>query len=107
MVLFPEVEVTDYDGNTIRRPAATGIEVRTHVQRVSAAEAEALGGMPATTVRFRTSRALPVGAYAHAEFKGRRWDVVGEPVRLGRSERTASTVVVLRARQAAPLEGGA
>ena len=93
---FPEVEVTDSYGTPHRAPAAAALVISTHVQRSTAEEADALGQQAESLWRFTTSRDLPSGAWAGLTVNGRPAEVVGEPQRQGRSERTAHTLVRLR-----------
>lgn len=105
ILLYPEVETTDSDGNIVRRPSKVPITVNAQLHRLKADEIDSLG-IPSTSLFFNTSTPLPLGSYAKAETRGRSWDVVGEPIRTGRSERTAHTRVVLAARQARAVSSG-
>lgn len=105
VLVWPEVEATDGDGNPIRKPAAAPVRVRGIVQPVSAEEAEALGQVVTTIYRL-TARTLPAGAFARVEWAGRAWDVVGEPQRhVGASPATRNDSVLLRARSPEPAGG--
>lgn len=102
VTVFPEVAATDEDGNPIRVAGDPGIDVFTHVQPVEASEND---GVTTTRVRWSTSRLLPIGADARAKFADMEWAIIGTPVRLGRSERTAKTTVVMEALRPWPLPG--
>jgi hypothetical protein len=96
VLLYPEVEDEDSDGNPERRPSPTPITIRCQLHRVSAEESATLGQTSTATYYFNTSRDLPLGAFAGAKVRGRDAMVVGEPTRQGRSGRTAHTRVVVR-----------
>ena len=99
VLLYPEVVGADDDGNPVRVPSATPLPaLNVQLHAMSADESAALGQADRELYYFNTSTALPAGAYATAQARGRLWDVVGAPQRQGRSERTAHTHVVLASR---------
>lgn len=97
--LYPEVLGEDDDGNPVRVPAETPIEIDVQMHRMRAEDSAALGQSDAEFYYFNTSATLPAGAYARAFARGRWWDVEGAPQPQGRSPRTAHTRVVLRSRE--------
>jgi hypothetical protein len=98
LTLYPEVRATDGDGNPVRRPdLAHPVTVTGRMQPAGSGE-DATDGQAVTTAYRFTCRAFPAGAWARAEWGGRRWDVDGEPVRRAGSPRTAHVTVALSAR---------
>lgn len=98
VVLYPEVEASDGDGNPTREPDRDNpVEVVGRMQPAGSAEDSTDGQAVSTTYRL-TCRAFPAGAWALVEWGGREWDVMGEPVRRTSSPATAHATVTLRAR---------
>lgn len=100
--VYPEVLGTDSDGNRIRKPSDTPVEVLGRVQPVSTTEAAALGQEWSSYVKL-LCREFPAGAWAEVVWDGRSWDVQGEPQPNGLSPSTRHVRVILRARDPLPL----
>lgn len=99
VLVWPQVETTDPDGNPVRVPADAPVTVRGRVQPVSSADVIAAGQQTSTRYRF-SSRTAPLGAWARVHWDGRDWDVDGEPLTSNGSRRTRHVVAILRARGA-------
>lgn len=98
VLLYREVATTDADGNPMRGASTSAVRVRGRVQPLNATENAALGQEVDTVYRF-ICRSLPKGgAFAQAQWQGRRWDVMGEPMRRNGSPTTAHVTVYLKAR---------
>lgn len=97
VIVYPEVTVTDPDGNTIVRPADTGVPCRASVQPVSADELLALGQSTRTRYRLRLANGsrVELGAHAAVEWRGHRWGIEGDPKRhvTGHVTRHATAVI--------------
>lgn len=98
VLVWPEIEAIDGDGNPVRKLGPAPVQVRGIVQPISAEEAEALGQVVTTVYRL-LCRSFPAGGFSRVEWDGREWDVVGEPARQrGVSMATRNVSVLLRAR---------
>ena len=92
---FGEVETSDAYGTPVRGPSPTPTDsFFVEVQRSTSEDAALLGQDPSEVYSFRTSRDLS-GAKSAVTVNGRPAEVLGPPLRQGRSSRTASTVVYL------------
>lgn len=98
VLVWPEVDGADGDGNPVKVPSASPVRVRGMVQPVSSDESAVTGDAVATIYRLY-ARSFPAGAYARIEWDGRTWDVDGEPMRHGISASTRHVKVLLRARR--------
>lgn len=98
LVVYPEVDAVDGDGNPVRVPAPAGVRVGGRVQPASAEETRDLGYKTGTLYRF-IGRTFPAGAYSRVEWDDRTWDVDGEPLWSRGSEATRHVTVMLRARE--------
>lgn len=97
ILLYPEEEWTDTDGNTMTRPAATPIPVRAMIQPRSSSETDARGFEVDTEYRMRLVRGAPVvGPQARIEWAGQYWAISGEPLHYNTSRRTAHTDYTIR-----------
>ena len=100
VLVYPEVETVDGDGNRVRRPGPTPVRVPGQWQPTVSAEDSSTGDLVVTEGVFR-SRRWPGGAFARVERDGRDWDVVGEPQpRASVSRLISYTHARLRARKA-------
>ncbi|MFE3461368.1 hypothetical protein ACFXKD_27810 [Nocardiopsis aegyptia] len=97
VLIYPEVESTDADGNPIRVPALVPVAVRGRVQPVTSEDVIAAGQQTTTRYRFIT-RDAPLGAWALVTWDGRDWDLEGEPLWSRGSKRTRHVTAILRAR---------
>ncbi|GAA2542276.1 hypothetical protein GCM10010210_11100 [Pseudonocardia hydrocarbonoxydans] len=101
VVLFPEVTITDPDGNTITRPATAGIPARATVQPLGSTTDDQDGagfvtGPTRYRLRLTRSYAGPVlGRQSRVEWNGDRYAVLGDPVHFTGSRKTAHTDYVI------------
>jgi hypothetical protein len=102
LTVYPDAVATDGDGNRVRRPSASGVQVRGQFDYVASAEDTSAGDVTVTSARFFTD-AWPTGYAGRVTFDGRSWDVDGEPQPHGGSRLTAHVVVRLRARAPRPV----
>ncbi|MCK2237711.1 MULTISPECIES: hypothetical protein [unclassified Crossiella] len=80
VTVYPAVEVVDEYGQAVRVPDLTRPVTVTdvHLHPVASAESADLGQV--ATARYRLiARAAPVGPWARVDWRGRSYDVVGEP----------------------------
>lgn len=97
VTLYASVSGTDADGNPVLKPSASAVTITCRVQPVASAQNDIPGQALITTYRVLT-RTWPAGAYSRAEWAGREWDVIGEPLRSAGSLATRHVEVLLRAR---------
>lgn len=101
VTIFPSVEGVDGYGNAERRPAAAGVEVSGVFVTQLAASEDASAGQSAAE-RYRLLGRMPViagfDAFAEIEWSGRRFEVVGTPVRRTFPARLAHVVAILQER---------
>lgn len=76
--VFPQVSRVDDEGNEVLGPATESVAVRAHVQPISSSEDTALG-QAAVPLYWVVARSAPAGPWAHVEWRGARWEVLGEP----------------------------
>jgi hypothetical protein len=91
VVVFLEETTTDSDGNTITRPAETGIPTRARIQPIDTPTEKQDGGFQTTSrcgLRFSRSWPHVLGAQSQIEWNGKRWSVIGDPIRHNGSART-------------------
>lgn len=101
LLVWPETVTTDGDGNPVRVPAEEPVTVTGRVNPVSSDDAIVAGQQVTTTYRVIT-RDAPLGPWARVRWRGRDWDVVGEPQWFRGSPRTRHVVAYLRARGLPP-----
>jgi len=102
--VWPEVSSTDSDGNPIKGPAADPVEIQARVQPVSSTDVIAAGQQ--TVARYRLiTRDAPLGPWVRVRWRGRDWDIDGEPLWSNGSPRTRHVQAILQARGAGQ-EGG-
>lgn len=102
--IWPEVDSVDSDGNPVKVPAATPEEVWARVQPVSSTDVIAAGQQTVARYRFIT-RTAPLGPWARVRWRGRDWDIDGEPMWSSGSPQTQHVTAILKARGAST-EGG-
>lgn len=102
VLLYPEVDSTDADGNPVRVPDRDcPVTVRGSMQHIAAVEDDRGGQVQ--TDRYRLlCRRFPAGAWPLASWDGREWDVEGGPRRRSDSPGTAHDTVILSARSPRP-----
>ena len=103
--VYLEVDGTDSEGNPVRVPAGSPIDLPCAVHYITTEESAELGETTVTRARIFV-RHFPAGAYAWVDWDGRRWDVQGEPKRFGRSPAIRHDEVDLLARAPEPLPVG-
>lgn len=100
IVAYPEVTITDSDGNTITKASPTGITVTgCSVQPRSNGEDDEIGFQAAQTYRLRLPRTTPVvlGSQSRVEWNGRRYSVIGEAIVSSGSLRTRRVEYTIKA----------
>ena len=98
ILVFPQVLTVDADGNPVYAPSPVPLAFLARVTALSAVESAALG-QGFTTLHRLTARELPVGAWSKVTWRGRDWDVLGEPtVRDQGSPASDHVTVMIRAR---------
>jgi hypothetical protein len=105
VVIYPMVETTDPEENSVWRAGDVGVPVMGSVQPIGN-DTSTEGGTSQvvdTTYRFRPNRGetVPIGAWARVEWDGRTWDLVGDPGRHNGSDATAHRTYRIKARKAA------
>lgn len=98
VLLYREVATTDADGNPMRGASSATVRVRGRVQPLNATENAAMGQEVNTVYRFICKTFPKGGAFAQAQWQGRRWDILGEPLRHEGSPTTRHVTVYLKAR---------
>ncbi len=106
VTIFPMVDTVDPDGNTVRKPSATGVSVLASVQPITtspSAEIAVAGQQTVTMYRVRCNRneLVPVGPWARVHWRGRDWDVFGEAARYTGSAATAHVSFRIQSRVSA------
>jgi hypothetical protein len=104
IIVFPEEEFEDRDGNIILRPSAAGISAKAELQparqsgtSARRAEQDNEGYETEEVYRLRFARkvsielaaVLPLGQASEIEWLGTRWNLVGNVTRYMGSRRTA------------------
>src|SRR5690606_39626192 len=84
ILVFPEVQSTDEDGNPLLGPASTGVPARAVIQPRTSDEDDQRGYTTEAVYRMRLSRADEsrlgaLGAQSQIEWNGERWSLVGNP----------------------------
>lgn len=97
ILLYPETQTTDGDGNPVRLPGSRPVRVEGRVQALNPRQFAAADEQQVTIRRF-LCRKFPAGRWAKVTWDGRSWDVWGEPVRRGSTPQVAHAEVLLRAR---------
>lgn len=97
VLLYPDVETVDGDGNEVRRPSLDPVECVGRWQYLLSTEDQSQGQEVAGDATFFT-RSFPSGFGGRVSHDGRDWDVVGDPKRSGLSAATAHWSVRLRSR---------
>ena len=105
VIVYPEVVVTDVDGNTITRASNTGIEIRAAVQPMSnsgtsgrRAEQDNEGFETEQNYRLRPARSFTqrLGAQSKVQWRGQWWSIVGDHTQYNGSNQTRHTDYVIR-----------
>lgn len=76
--VYPQTEYTDDEGNRLYGPSATPVPVLAHVQPVSSTEDTTQGQSVETRYRV-IARDAPAGPWSQIEWRGVRYEVLGEP----------------------------
>lgn len=102
--VYPEVTVTDADGNTITKASNTGIVTKARFQiqgqsgtssRRAEQQSEGFESERVYTVRFPRSFQI-LGAQSQIEWNGQRYNIFGDAQRYTSSRRTAHVVYTIR-----------
>ena len=99
VVCYPEVTVTDSDGNTLTRASSTGITVTgCSVQPRQNSEDDEIGFTTAQTYRLRLPRTsnIVLGSQSKVSWNGTTYSVVGDAVVSSGSIRTRRTEYTLK-----------
>lgn len=98
VTVYPTTYVTDEDGDIIAVPSPDGVEVPARVQPMTMEESQVRGFVTVQLYRLIIARhALPQpDAFAAIEWRGDRYEVVGEPEVYSGSPRTARKVWTIR-----------
>lgn len=94
VLVFPEEQTVDADGNPSVAPSVSPVPARAMIQPRSTEESDNRGFMTESVYRLRFTRADEaalgvLGARSQIEWNGERWSIVGEPRRFNGSPRTA------------------
>lgn len=104
VTVFPEVTVTDRDGNTVTRVGTMGIVTKASVQPISSTEPDDPGGSRTVSrYRLRLAGGWPtgggiLGAQSQVEWRGKRYAIEGDAMLHTGSPRTAHAVYTLARR---------
>lgn len=105
IIIYPEVEGTDYAGNPARVPDFDhGIERMVRIKTPDTTEAAVEGQHVQAVARVMSRQPLPAGAFSVVRARGRLWDVTGEVARRTRTSATAhdAMTIVTQHQQAVP-----
>lgn len=104
VIVYPEITVTDDDGNTRTKPSATGIATRARLDvlgqsgtssRRQEQDNEGYESERVYSIRFpRNFQEL--GAQSQVEWLGERWALFGDVNRYTRSRRTGHTTYTIK-----------
>lgn len=90
VIVYPEVVVTDSDGNKITKPGSTGVVCRAVVQPLQPPMASSVAEDPASRYRLRLVGYTDLlGAQSAVEWGGKRYAILGDPLVYNGSRRTA------------------
>lgn len=100
VTVYPEVTVTDSDGNAFTRAGPVGIVVRASVQPLTSAEDADGGFNTRTRYRLRLAGGWPagagiLGAQSRVEWRGKRYSIDGDALLHTGSPRTAHAVYTM------------
>jgi len=101
ILVFPEEQTTDEDGNPVLRPATEGVPARAMIQPRTTDEHDQRGFLAESVYRMRLARADQarlgvLGAQSQIEWNGQRWSIVGDPQFYNMSRRTAHVDYTIR-----------
>lgn len=106
--VYPEVVVTDIDGNPRTQPSTTGIPAKARFQplnqsgtsfRTQEQDNEGFESDRRYSIRFPkafTAQYGELGAQSEVEWRGSRWAIFGDAERYNNSSRTAHTAYTAR-----------
>lgn len=78
MLIYPEVEVVNNRGDSVRVPSTTPVEVWVTSSAQRQGDAEIPGQVSIKSMRCIT-RDAPVGSWARIVFQGEEWDLAAPP----------------------------
>lgn len=96
--IYPEVESVDERGEPIKIPSPTPVELRCIVHPITSNTALAQSRDRVANYRI-VVRDAPFGKWARLVWRGRDWDIVGEPLYSNASRATRHVSVIIRARE--------
>lgn len=102
VLLYPDVEGVDGDGNRIRKPGNVSQPVVGRWQYLLSSEDDSQGQEIGTRADF-LCRSFPSGFAGRVTYDDRDWDVIGEPTRSGLTAATRHYRVRLSARTPRPV----
>jgi hypothetical protein len=98
MLIYPETEVVNARGDTVRIPAAVPVEVWVTTSSQRQGDAELAGQVSIKSMRCIT-RSAPVGSWARIVFQGEEWDLATPPrFTPGLSRATRHVEFIIRSR---------
>lgn len=94
VIVYPEEQSVDADGNPFVGPSTTGVPAKAMIQPRSTEEQDGRGFLTEAVYRMRFTRSDEaalglLGARSQIEWNGERWSIVGDPRRFNGSPRTA------------------
>lgn len=101
VTVYPEVTVTDADGNKFTQAGTMGIVVKASVQPITSTEDQDGGGFHTTSrYRLRLAGGFPIGggilgAQAQVEWRDKRYSIEGDAQLHTSSSRTAHAVYTM------------
>lgn len=104
VTVYPEVTVTNSDGQTFTRVGTTGIVTRGSVQPISSTETyDGRGSNTESRYRLRLAGGWPtgagiLGAAAQVEWRGKRYSIDGDALIYNGSARTRHVVYTISRR---------
>lgn len=80
VTVYPHINTTDSDGNTVVRPSASGTDVVARVQPASSSDIP-VDGQQMNSFYVVIARDAPAASWSYCLWRGQKWDVVGEIMR--------------------------
>lgn len=105
VLVFPEEEYVDSDGNKSTRPAQTGIPARVLIQampqsgtsaRRAEQDNEGYESEQIYRMRFTRRHKMNLGLRSQVEWNGERWSINGFPIEYNSGSRTAHMDYVIK-----------
>lgn len=102
--VYVDVDTDDGYGATIRVPSNTPVTVTGCVVSPINSRSSGTASQLATTLYRVVGRGFPEGSWSYLVWRGRQWDVVGEPQIHNGSAATAHVSIRIRSRSPEPVE---